>query len=225
MAIQPKNTTDIKVDKITEKTGSAGITLDSIVKCDTFAEKTAAAKSSFTNGVKTDTITERTPGAGITLSTTLGLLIDKLYEATAAAGILLNGVIQVVKAVAGYTSGGTPLFGIANVATASATPVTAFSYTIAAVNTQVVLLCLVMTRDNVADTMSCFLTAISGGRVAGAAVAGSVGASTAVNGTALNTMTIAASVNDLQVKSQNATGTNQLYTRILYIAIPVKTSA
>lgn len=225
MAIQPKNTTDIKVDKISEKTVSAGITLDNIVKCDNFAEKTAAAKSSFANGIKTDTITEKTPGAGITLSSTLGLLIDKIYEATATAGTLLNGVIQVVKAVAGYTSGGTPLLGIANVATASVTPVTAFSYTLSAVNTQVVLLCFVMTRDNVADTMSFFLTAISGGRVAGAAVAGSVGASTAVNGTALNTMTVVASSNDLQVKSQNVSGTNQLYTRIIYIAIPVKTSA
>ena len=239
----------VKVDLIEEKTAAAGISLGHSTKVDAIVEKTAAAGINLNGIFKFTTAILKPLAATVDIGTsTAAEHILNLYVKTvkAAAAMLVgttsadklelqtNGVVRQTLTSTGtlkerlshtgYTSGGEIESVTAAVDSTSTTPVTLFTYTIGAANTQVMIRLDVLSRDNTAATQSYLEVSLSASRAGAGAVAGTVTVLHTV-GAALHTVTMNASGNDIQVRVQNVSGTNTTSAVARATVIPVSTSA
>lgn len=87
---------EIKVDTISERTASAGVTVDGVIIKDNAV--------TTPSGIVTDTLSERTAASGVTVdgvimkdnsvTTPSGIITDTLSERTTASGVTVDGVIM-----------------------------------------------------------------------------------------------------------------------------------
>lgn len=202
---QPKDATGIRVDKILEKTASAGITLADIFKVTTtklqalnanldIGDATTSIKNLFVNIIKNSTST-------LTLT-------DKLVARLGHSG---------------YTTGGDLTIFTKGISTSSTTPTELFSYAIPNTNTSVsAKLCLV-SRDSTSNSYAYQEYVCSAKREAGAAT-GETQTTIATSGTALIAVTAAVSGNNLVVNIANASGTNTIYSSCKVEVLGVSTA-
>jgi hypothetical protein len=239
----------VKVDLIEESTPSAGISLGDEVNVDSIVEKTAAAGISLNSILKVTTAILQPLVATLEIGTsTVADHVLVLYVKTvkAAAAMLLGptsadklefqtnsvvrqtltstGTLKERLSHTGYASGGEIESVTGAIDSTSTTPVTLFTYTIGAANTQVMIRLDVLSRDNSAASQSYLEVALSASRAGAGAVAGTVTVLHTV-GVALHTVTMNASGNDIQVRVQNVSGTNTTSAIARATILPVSTSA
>ncbi len=228
MAIRPKNTTDIKVDNIDEKTASAGVDINGVMRFTTALFKpllstielgtsttsehlqalwTKIVKSATTLAVKTTGSSDLTLGTNDTTRLTL-----------TSGGILKKRLSHT-----GYTSGGEIVELTAAVNSTSTTPVTLYDYAVGADDTQVMIRAQILSRDNTSGAQSFLEVAAYGSRSGGSASAGGLTVLHTV-GTALHTATLTASGTSLLLKVQNVSGSNTTSALATIEIIPLSTS-
>lgn len=240
----------LKADTIAEATGSAKTSFSNGIKSDTIAEKTASAGvtvNGILNFVTGGTYYVDPQNATVDLGTSTAThhFANAFIKSIKAAAAMLLGTtsandlqIQTNGTVretfksggtvlrryghTGYTAGGEIRDGTGAANCNSATPVTMYTYTIEAGNTQVAVFFDILSRDQSTGNQGRESGFFSCSRAGAGAVAGSV-TTDHQTGTNLVDTTILASGNDILFKVNNNSGSNTISTVGYFRAIPVST--
>jgi hypothetical protein len=236
MAIRPKNTTDIKADKVNSRTTGSGVIIDDVIK---FLHDGAARSATpqfpdfdLGNSVAPEHIRSvyaQNFLTGGNLPSNAGTITNAPYNIKTNNIIreifLANGSKARRYGHTGFTSGGDPEQSTAGAMTNSVTPVVLYSYTPVATGVvQVMLRANIFTRDATAESQCLLQICASGSCNAGVATAGVVTIMMTIPATPLVTATIVASGGTLQLKIQNVSGTNVRHSIADIITMPLSTS-
>jgi hypothetical protein len=252
-AIQPKNTNEIHVDIIDEKTGSAGISLKKTTKVDTLAEYTGGAAVMINSIVKfftgaanklvpqmttvdlgTTTTTEHFRdgffnniksyiGSAMSVGTYAAQSLQLVSNSIVRLTLLSTGRLNIRLGHTGYTSGGEIVEGTAALSTTSNTAQEIFRYTIGSTNTVAAIRFEITSRDSVGSTYGYKEYSVTGVRAGAGAAAGTVLQHHTMDTALISSVTLTVSSNDIIVNI-SPNSNNQMYHLCRFQIIPVSTS-
>lgn len=229
MAITPKATTAIKVDTVSEKTASAGVTINSSAKF----SSTQVLPVSATVDLGSTTTSKHFQYAFVQQ---IRNLLGALKVRTEAAYSLILGAnsvdmveltsanrVQLRLGHTGFTTGGVPILATAACSTTSSTPVTLCTFDIPTTNCQTAIKINVLSRDNTTGNQAYREHILTCSRAGSGAVTGST-VEYHLTGTNLTAVTQAAASNTISVQLANTSGTNTTYHLATVQILSVSTS-
>lgn len=217
-----------RVDQIEEKTGTAGVLLNTILKIFSNGTKRieplTTAVDLGTSALPFNNVFLRSikAAASILIGPTSADKMEYQTNGVVRETLTATGTKKIRLSHVGYTSGGEIEEFTAGADSVSVTPVLMATYTIGAGNTQIAIFFDLLSRDNAAATQSRLSGVLTASRAGGGAVAGTVTVDH-TTGAALHTITLVASGNDIQIKIQNVGGANTTSALAHFKVIPVST--